>query len=84
MIIKILYTGWIKDKLGTIEDKIDIRENIFLESLIILLSELSTKHKYILEETGIIFFSQDGRILSLKDGIDSDKPIIVFAPIAGG
>ena len=85
MKMKILYFSWIKDKVGTSEEIIELEKDInTVEKLISFLKNKEDKYQMIFEGNKDIRYSVNMKNAKLQDSINNEDEIAFFPPMTGG
>ena len=83
--MKILYFSWIKDKIGTSEETIDLEKNVnTVEKLISFLKKKEVKYQIIFKERKDIRYSVNMKNAKLQDTINNEDEVAFFPPMTGG
>ena len=83
--MKILYFSWIKDKVGTSEEIIELEKDInTVEKLISFLKNKEDKYQMIFEGNKDIRYSVNMKNAKLQDSINNEDEIAFFPPMTGG
>ena len=83
--MKILYFSWIKDKVGTSEEIIELEKDInTVEKLISFLKNKEDKYQTIFKGNNDIRYSVNMKNAKLQDAIDNEDEVAFFPPMTGG
>ena len=83
--MKILYFSWIKEKVGTNEEVLEIDEEVnTVQKLIIYLKQKGKNYDLAFEDLETIKFSVNMKNAKLSDSIKSDDEVAFFPPMTGG
>jgi len=83
--MKILYFGWVKSKLGTGSETIDLPPNVkSVSDLIALLCSKGSRHESALSDISEIRVAVDQEIADMNTSISEAEEVALFPPMTGG
>ena len=83
--MKILYFSWIKDKVGTSEEIIELEKDVnTVEKLISFLKNKEDKYQIIFKGNNDIRYSVNMKNAKLQDAINNEDEVAFFPPMTGG
>lgn len=81
----ILYFAWVREAIGTGEERVAIPATIAtLSELIDWLSEKSARHEAALADHDRLRFAVDQRFVSMNHPVAQAREIAIFPPVTGG
>lgn len=81
----ILYFAWVREAIGTGEERVDIPATIAtLSELIDWLSRKSVRHEAVFADRDRLRFAIDQRFVSMDHAVAKAREIAIFPPVTGG